>query len=357
MQFPTLYGTASNGKRKVWQLNVESRDGVATIVTTHGYENGKKQTTYKTISKGKNIGKSNETTPLQQAVADAQAAWNKKKDTGYLEEGTVSTTIPSPMLAHDFNKRSKSIIFPCYTQRKYDGARCIGVPQQGLFSRTGKKFPNLDHILQELNQFQVVFDGELYSGKLTFQELIGRVKRDAANEDQQKQVEYHIYDLIEDTPYEERMLKLQKLFQVYTFQYLRLVPTDVCENVDDMKRLHAQYSSDGYEGLILRNKDGRYKAGYRSVDLQKYKEFVDAEFEISDFKEGEGLEAGCVVWICKTLTGATFACRPRGTREDRSAQFKSGFEYIGKQLTVRYQELTDGGIPRFPVGIAIRDYE
>jgi DNA ligase-1 len=32
-------------------------------------------------------------------------------------------------------------------------------------------------------------------------------------------------------------------------------------------------------------------------------------------------------------------------------------ELIGKRLTVRYQELTDGGVPRFPVGVAVRDYE
>ena len=32
---------------------------------------------------------------------------------------------------------------------------------------------------------------------------------------------------------------------------------------------------------------------------------------------------------------------------------KNGDECIGKMLTVRYQELTDDGVPRFPVGIAI----
>jgi len=37
--------------------------------------------------------------------------------------------------------------------------------------------------------------------------------------------------------------------------------------------------------------------------------------------------------------------------------FEEGNNYIGKQLTVRAQELTNEGIPRFPVGISIRDYE
>ena len=37
--------------------------------------------------------------------------------------------------------------------------------------------------------------------------------------------------------------------------------------------------------------------------------------------------------------------------------FEKGKSYIGKMLTVKYQELTDDGKPRFPVGINIRDYE
>ena len=60
---------------------------------------------------------------------------------------------------------------------------------------------------------------------------------------------------------------------------------------------------------------------------------------------------------CKTPEGLTFRARPRGTREARTEQYQNGNDYIGKQLTVRYQELTDDGVPRFPVGITIRDYE
>ena len=58
-----------------------------------------------------------------------------------------------------------------------------------------------------------------------------------------------------------------------------------------------------------------------------------------------------------TKAGKEFSCRPRGTHESRAELFKHGKEYVGKMLTVRFQELTADGIPRFPVGIAIRDYE
>jgi DNA ligase-1 len=41
----------------------------------------------------------------------------------------------------------------------------------------------------------------------------------------------------------------------------------------------------------------------------------------------------------------------------RTDFYKNAAKYIGKKLTVKYQELTKDGIPRFPVGIAIRDYD
>ena len=78
--------------------------------------------------------------------------------------------------------------------------------------------------------------------------------------------------------------------------------------------------------------------------------------EASEAASTGAAEAGCVIWICE-LDGKTFACRPRGTREEREELFEKGADFIGNQLTVRYQEKTDDGLLRFPVGIAIRNYE
>jgi len=97
--------------------------------------------------------------------------------------------------------------------------------------------------------------------------------------------------------------------------------------------------------------------GHRSADLQKYKEFKDDEYKIVGFKEGDGIEKGCVIWVCETKDKKPFSVRPRGTHEDRAAAFKTASKAVGKKLTVRFQELTEDGIPRFPVGLAIRDYE
>jgi DNA ligase-1 len=377
--FQTLYGEASTGKVKQWSIRVFERDGSGIIETSHGYEGGKIQVNEKEISEGKNIGKKNETTPLQQAINEAKAAWTKKKESGYsprgsdddvgdeLDDESVSSggrfdvDVPSVMLAHDFNKRGKDIKFPCFTQPKYDGVRCVAVPGKGLYSRLKKRFPHMEHIIEEINRLPptIILDGELYSHDLTFQEIVGLVKRvtlKKGDDEKQKKIKLHVYDMISEQPYSLRYTNLQLLFRRNKFQYLELVKSDNCNDMDDMNEAFAKYIQDGYEGLMFRNKDGLYK-GSRSCDLQKFKQFEDKEYKIVDYTCGQGLEDGCVIWICETEKGQRFSCRPRGTREERENYFINGNKYIGQKLTVVFQELTDEGLPRFPVGKSIRNFE
>jgi len=370
-KFPSLSATSSTGKTKVWSIKVVDRSGVGVIVTKHGYEDGKMVENERLVTVGKNIGKSNATTPVEQAVKEAQSDWNKKHDAGYRPEEEEAVggagappatfTPPLPMLALDYHKRGKDIILPCYAQQKLDGVRCLAISGKGLYSRLGKKFPHLENILKEINTLPAgtILDGELYSDTLTFQEIVGLVKKETLlpkDLPKMEEIFLWVYDTIRDGTYTDRKKWLDTLFEK-KFKHLRQLPTDECKDVEDIRRLHAKYVEEGYEGLMLRNKAGPYKIGHRSKDLQKYKEFQDDEFEVIGFTEGDGIEKGCVIWTCQTKKGASFSVRPRGTHEERQELFKKAKTFVGKNLTVRFQELTDDGIPRFPVGIAFRDYE
>lgn len=385
--FPVLFGESSHGKRKVWSIRVEERDSAGVIITEHGYEGGKMVVAERVVSVGKNVGKRNETTPVQQAISEAQSTWKKKCDAGYKQnsasaasesdsDGAVTApvsatiTIPLPMLAQDFNKRGKSIQFPCYVQRKLDGVRCVAVPSSEgsytLYSRNGKAFPHLQPIRADLNALpsshKLVLDGELYSNELTFQEIVGLVKKETLRgEDVEKlkKIYLYVYDVVDsEKTNEQRNQTLQSLFQLLpTGSHLKHLETEVCGSRDAVKEIHAKYVAEGYEGVMLRNMGGKYRVGVRSTDLQKYKEFEDAEYKVTGYKEGDGVEKGCVIWVCETAKGQTFAVRPRGTHEERAATMKEADKYVGKQLTVRFQELTTDGIPRFPVGLTFRDYE
>jgi ATP-dependent DNA ligase len=392
--FPTLFGEASTGKAKMWEVRVEERaiDGVGAgvVIVTHGYVDGKQQVNERIVTAGKNIGKKNETTPVQQAVSEAQALWNKKRDAGYSESKAAADSkaagggaaadeddeddaaasagadgVPLPMLALDYNKRGKDIVFPCYAQRKLDGVRCVAIAGKGLFSRNGKAMSaHLTAIRAEIDSLPAgtILDGELYADKehLGFQEIVGLAKKGTLKAGDAEKIGHMylcVYDSIRDGTNKDRKKWLEALFTERAFKHLRLLPTAVCNSEADAKFLHAEYVAEGYEGLILRNVKGLYKVAHRSKDLQKYKEFLDDEFKIVGFKEGDGVEKGCVIWTCATAEGAQFDCRPRGSREERCDLFRRGRSFIGKPLTVRFQEWSDDKIPRFPVGITIRDYE
>jgi len=193
---------------------------------------------------------------------------------------------------------------------------------------------------------------------------VGTVKKktlSAADVVKHRHIQLHVYDIItEDMTFEGRWDLLKKVFARFKERIgtvLQLCKTEIAADPAAVQTKHDEYVAEGYEGIMLRNKEGLYKIGGRSVDLQKFKMFLDDEYEIVGFYEGEGSEKGCVLWRCVTPEGKEFGCRPQGTQEERRELFKHGSDYVGKKLTVRFQELTDDGIPRFPVGIVIRDYE
>lgn len=358
MELPTLYSKSSTGKVKVWSVKVEPAGKAYDIITTYGYLDGKMQETKTRITTGKNIGKANETTPQQQAESEARSKWNKKKDEGYYDGNMAPLTTILPMLALDFHQRGHDIKFPCYVQPKLDGVRCVykdGV----MTSRLGKPFSGLEHIKDELAGSKLVLDGELYSDTLGFQEIVGLVKKGNPDPAKALQIKYVLYDVVSDDAYSQRLALLNAF---PNFKHVHVLKTEVCTSLDNVKQFHDKYVGEGYEGLILRNMRGGYKVKHRSKDLQKYKEFQDAEFEIVGFTQGVGNEAGLVIWECKTKDGKQFSVRPGGTWEERAGLFKHGSRYIGKKLTVKFQEYTTDGIPRFPTTLHggegdIRDFE
>lgn len=105
---------------------------------------------------------------------------------------------------------------------------------------------------------------------------------------------------------------------------------------------------------MARNPKSPYEIAKRSPHLRKYKEFEDDEFEIIGYQEGAGVDEKTVIWKCKTKDGEEFKVRPVGSLEHRRFLFSNAQNYIGKLLTVKYQELSEIGVPRFPVGKDIR---
>lgn len=360
MKFAVLYSKTKSEKVKSWSISVKVGEKDTTVRIISGFVGGAQTIFDSVVSAGKNIGRSNETTHSTQALAEAKSKWNKKKDNGYTEDPGGSVEYISPMLAVDYLVRGHDITFPCYVQHKLDGIRAVSL-EGNLYSRKSKLFSNLDFILDEIKKFQCVsLDGELYSDSLPFNQLSGLLRKQKMTKEDHtllKQVKYVIYDTVSEDDYTERLSSLKKVFKANKFKYLELINIEVAKTPEELPEIHSKYVTEGYEGVIIRNFLGPYQEKTRSKNLQKFKKFMDSEFEIVGFTEGTGIESGLVLWICKVPgIGSTFTVRPTGTHEERAKLFKNGKQFVGKQLTVKYFELFEG-VPRFPIGIAVRDYE
>lgn len=385
-KFPTLYSLTKTGKVQMWTIYVLNSEDAPTIRRVSGQENGKKQTYVSTIIKGKNIGKKNETTPFHQAIFDAFSMWTKQHDKGYTEvrpnPNKVRESIGAlddayrPMLAHPYSKHKKKLKSPCALSYKLDGIRAVARVTDGvvrLFSRNNKEFLHMNHIrdaIMDLVGYSgVVLDGELYTHELPFTEISSICRQKTKRKDD-SMMEYWVFDIVDpNKTYKQRLEQLKTMFGESTPSCLRLVGAEELQEVTDesIRKYHNKYVANGFEGLIARNWDGLYLVNHRSHDLLKYKDFQDEEFEIIDAVCSRGgTEDGAICWICVTPDKDKFSVRPRGSMESRRrmwAEFESNPEkFVGQMLTVRFQDKTEGRdsngpVPRFPVGIEIRNYE
>ncbi len=359
--FPTLYGTGSTGRTKLINIRVDERAKDVLITMEHGLEGKKQAVNHREITVGLNIGKKNETTPFDQAVSDAQSKWNKKKDEGYTETKKAQKTqkLLLPMLALKYIERKHDIKFPCYVQPKFNGVRCI-YTDHTFNSRGGKPFTTLDQFDEECSIFeaevQSPLDGEVYChNEISFQDIVAAVKKTR----EPFRLKYYIYDLAnEGLPFETRTRLIKEFFdKMENPQYLVRVPTYEVKNEAEIIKYHEQFVQDGYEGIMIRNKEGEYEFKHRSKNLQKWKNFDDDEFEIIGGKEATGNDKGTIVFQLITKEGKEFEARPKGSRQQRKEWFQNLQELVGKKAIIRFQQKTNEGIPRFPVLIEIRDYE
>lgn len=356
-QFETLYNTSlATGKTKVWTVRTEGNR----VLVSHGFLNGK-MVEHEEVCTGKNIGKKNETTPEQQAVLVAKSSWDKKVKSGYtieLESPSAETTY-FPMLANELT--DKPIQYPCYTQPKLDGIRCLIYIRDGKImyqSRNHTMFQPFPHLSLEIMTIMsrnpgidnLILDGELYNHDLTFQQITSIVRKN--DHPDLGKIQYHLYDLyIPEKTYEERYQILKHLTSYKKNKMVVLVETSMVNSRTDIETKHSEYVNQGYEGLMVRIPSGLYKQQCRSKYLLKYKHFKDDEFKVVGVHEGNG---GIAVFECITENGRTFGVNMKCTKEQKQDYLTNFEEYRGKMLTVKYQELTDDGVPRFPVGNEFR---
>lgn len=395
--FETLYKKNNKGKVTVWSVWMEpAANNAYEVVCEYGEQDGKKIQHRKQISEGKA-----KRTVMEQAFLEARSKWNEKHDReGYrpsviLDVSNhvfIAPTAPlRPMLANTYESakvtasttkgRAYRMPFPCFLQRKLDGIRCIaklGAENHVVMeSRKGTEFMYFDHIRSTiLHLFDHLFlprdlhlDGELYSDSLPFEIISGVVRQKKENKKtneqdrvHMRQIKYYVYDVYlpsrPEATFQERLEILQTIQTACQANGdVQIVQTEQAREQADIKKKHDEYVAEGFEGIMLRDPIGIYEPNKRSKYLQKYKEFMEEEFRIVGFHDGEGIDQGLVIWECALGSpegGKTFSVKPKGSHEARRLAFETAQDQIGKLLTVIFQEYSSDGVPRFPVGKAIR---
>ena len=390
MQLKTLYKVETTGKIRQWTVKVKNNS----YWSEQGQIDGKLVVNKPTITTTKNEGRSNETSPEEQAILEAQAKYTKQLDKGYVEniDDVHKITLYTPMLAQKFEDRLDELEFPLFTQPKLDGIRCITYLQDGVLvakSRAGKPIEAIPHVLEELQPFfaenpNAVLDGELYNHDLKndFNKIISLVRKmkpvrsandtdktydkklekfETALVESKDKVQYWIYDapriggLGETELFSVRNQTL--VASIASSKSLVIVKTAIVNNMKELDEYYDTYMEFGYEGQMVRV-DFAYE-NKRSKKLLKRKDFTDAEYLVIGIEEGDGNRAGTAKNLtCKDeKTGQTFNSNIKGTHEYLAEILENKDYYIGQQATIKFFELTPDGIPRFPYAIAFRDYE
>jgi DNA ligase-1 len=292
-----------------------------------------------------------------------------------------------PMLATALpSDGSHELVFPVLATPKIDGIRALKVKDQ-LFSRTFKPIPNvvarkeLERILPNGS------DGELCFGA-TFQSATSAVMTASFVPPQGTKFRYYWFDYVEqyvDVPYQERMKQMKEKAEQLDLEssVVEIIPLYpiVIRNKLELDAYESACLSDGYEGVMIRAPNGKYKNGRSTLKeglLLKIKQSVDDEALVIDTEElqhnqneaevdalgnkkrsshKENKVSGGVLGalVSKTKDGIEFKIGTGFTAQMRSDLWKDRKSLIGKWVKYKYMPAGVKEAPRHPVFLGFRD--
>ena len=282
-----------------------------------------------------------------------------------------------PMLAYPVSTKPIDYSKPVFIQPKLDGVRCVIQAEWPnpmrtevkAYSRTGKEWKNIDHILVQLKPFfekypDVILDGELYNHDLrdNFEKIISLVRKTKPTDEDRleasKKTQFHCYDIIdEELPFDQRNEFINQSLMLLG-DSIHIVDTNLVDDEIRAQAYHRINLENGYEGSIVRTND-TYQCK-RSYNLRKFKDFSDAEAYIVGYEEGKGKRVGTLgKFIMQDEDGNKFGCPPgKGYNyQDMRDMLKDVHKYMGQTATFTYFERTKAGSYRHPLFKAIRNYE
>lgn len=398
-----LLGKASTGKFRFVVVNFEEdwKEPEHGLLITREYGQVRGKTT-KSPDTWIKVGKAGRT-HKEQAILQFNSYVKGYLDKGYIQvdkhpneyneaeldsmfgEIKMRGGVIKPMLAKQESAVTNRKIFEdreWYGSRKVNGVRCL-IFYDGENIRTASRGAinydlAINHIITHplvVKFFQMhknaILDGEIYKTGLSLNFISG-ICRSQKTVDDGKDLEFYWYDIADlEHSFADRFEIMQqwaKELELTEFNperhlsedklHIQFLPQVLIKGFNNMKELHDIYVEEGWEGLVVRQAKSKYKPGTRTNDWIKIKIYIDAEYPIVGIADGLREEDMC--FILETPNGQKFNCKPMGDREQKHWYYEHIDELIGKQLTIKYFEMSGAKgseIPQQPIGIAIRDYE
>ena len=401
--FKTLVSKDSKGKIRVVEIFYEGDETtrIYTIYRYTGQFEGKLTTQPKiVVDRGKATRNIHEQVELQ-----FNALVKGYKDKGYIEleneidnynseelyklfgDAPAGTNgVVKPMLAKQADKVTKTNIFDkkWIASRKIGGLRCIiYLGDDGKLHTSSRGATNYDSAMFEIlthpaliklfkNNEGLMLDGECYHHGYTLQQINSIARTQKVAKDLEI-LQFYWYDIVDlNNPFKTRLAKMKSIAselkeygseiswepdRIFKENELRIqfVPQVEVSGWDNMMKLHNEYVSEGWEGLVIRDPERPYKPNGRTNDMIKVKIYKDDCFIVV------GKEAGLrgsedMVFIMEMPDGRTFKAKPFGDREQKE-EYWINFDkkYKGHIGECKFFYYSDDGIPLQPAFKAFRD--
>lgn len=262
-----------------------------------------------------------------------------------------------------------------FLQFKYDGWRSIARIQEEnviLTTNNCKQYPWFSSLRENIklflknspNGYLDGLDGELYSHTIidnnnkeldhderfsTISSMCGLARSEPhILEDQICFFVFDLVDLSGTVKQKDRLEMLNKLFSKSKNTRVLKCKAKLIHSEEEIFSYHDECAQLGYEGCIIRASEGLYSQK-RSMFMRKYKKFLDAEFKVFGIEKDNGVSNDMFVFVLKTKEGKKFKAKPIGTVSARLEMYNNANFYKGKMMTIKFQEYSGDGIPRFPI--------
>lgn len=277
------------------------------------------------------------------------------------------------MLAKDGKecKKLKEIVTKgVFVSRKYDGYRCLATVMGGkatLYTRNGKEYENFPTIEAALEKAcpsgEYVFDGEIMSDsfqsmqKSAFASTRGTTVGD---------VKYHIFDMIPADEWRnqkftalahERFSNLNDFFTNQSKSPLLVeVDHEWVESIELILKYEREWMVEGYEGAMVLP-DMPYYLGRKSNAMMKFKTMLSMDCTVEGVYEGTGKYAGSLggIHVLQGSGGKYCDVGSGFSDAERDRIFASPDLVLGRVAEIKFQNLSEDGIMRFPVFVRWRD--